>query len=476
MSMASFKSASKRISGTENVTRISANTAINSIVKKGELNVISLKDGNTADLEGINDVLLDYRRILKNEIKTAVSPITMKLKKDEHKKKLKLGTLKSITDKLRKLGGESSHPFIQLYKVQCMYIPLFSRVDGDNGEITVSLIDDGKEAAGQDPIIQSITFDASQMAMVELSMNFFVEKKDMDFIGIHVSAENVPVQDRAYGSINLAFFTNEQSVPMMQEEKKSSYLMIDAVNRPRDIRKSSVFKSIGDKVSEEINQKRDEYKKKLIENEKLRRREGKGVKIETETRSSSSSGGETLLEEARKSVSLNISKFLADQRRAPPPPQLEKRTFQWPCGVKMLTMMDTGSYSHYFFSKNITPTSVERNFGGVAQLEVERAKLSFETFGNKFLLKDVFMFSDQSLGDNILSYTLLKEEGHIDGMRTAGDDVLLEKDGEVVMILDSRDEGRMWIKDDIWAEVTEHGSKSAREYCMKVEKNEIKVE
>nr|QCY48767.1 MP protein [Citrus psorosis virus] len=474
MSAVSFRSASKRMTGTECVTRISANTAINSIVKKGELNVISLKDGNTADLEGINDILLDYKRILKNEIKTAVSPITMKLKKDEHKKKLKLGTLKTITDKLKKLGGECSHPFIQFYKVQCMYIPLFSKVEGDNGEITVSLIDDGKEAAGQDPIIQSITFDASQMAMVELSMNFFVEKKDMDFIGIHINAENVPVQDRAYGSINLAFFTNEQSVPMMQEEKKSSYLMIDAVNRPKDITKSSVFKSIGDKVSEEINQKRDEYKRKMIENEKMRRKEGKSVRIETETRSSSSSGGETLLEEARKSVSLNLSKFLADQRRAPPPP-LEKRTFQWPCGIKMLTMMDTGSSSHYFFSKSINPTSIQKNFGGVPLLEVEQAKLSFETFGNKFLLKDVFMFSDQTLGDNILSYTLLKEEGHIDGMRTAGDDVLLEKDGEVVMILDSRDEGRMWIKDDVWAEVTEHGTKSAREHCMKIEKNEIIV-
>nr|DBA06936.1 TPA_asm: movement protein [Osteospermum ophiovirus] len=473
-SSSSYKSAAgvlavNRFDGmTSKPARISATSVGNNFIKKGSLNVISLKDGNSDLPEGIEEITMDFANIHKGLVETAVVPLTLKLKEAEHNKKLKMATMDKIVMAMKKLGGKEGKPFIKFEKIQFMYIPLFSQEEGENGEISISLQDSGKEDAGKDPIIKRLIFDASEMAIVELSRDFFVRKEEMDKISINITAKGVPIEGRSYGALNVAFFTFEESIPIKSKTRPSTVLYIDSVNRPKDITRSSVFKKIGDNVTKNIDEKRLEFKRRELERSKEMRKSKRNFKME---RSSTSSGSSVdpsdLIEEGRKSVSV-LSKYLEDQRSAPNPLKQPRRTVRIEGGNGLLTMLDTGSADHYLYVPTLRPNTTVDHFGGVDKASVEEMSVELKAFGNWFNISFAYGFNDLRMGSNLLSYSKLVEDKLVDAMETAGDSLFLKKDDEIVMIFDTCDPGRMWLKDDKWNEVTNGGQESANVYLMEV--------
>nr|DBA06872.1 TPA_asm: movement protein [Arctotis ophiovirus] len=461
--------ASKRFDGTiYKPNRISADSVGNNFVKKGALNVISLKDGDSEMPEGIEEITMDFANIHKGVIETAVIPLTLKLKESEHNKKLKMATMDKIVSAMKKLGGKESKPFIKFEKIQFMYIPLFSKEDGENGEMRISLHDLGKEDAGKDPIIQEVIFDASEMALVELSMDFFVRKEDMEKIVINITANGVPIEGRSYGALNVAFFTFEESIPIKSQMRSSTVLYIDSVNRPKDLTRSSVFKKIGDNVTRNIDEKRKEFRRRELERSKKMNREKRNFRMETKSTSSGSSSDiKELIEEGRRSISV-LPRYLEDQRTAPSPFKQPKRNVQIKESGNLLTMLDTGSADHYLYVPMIRPNNKVDHFGGVDRLAVEEVSADYFVFGNWLKLPSLYAFNDMRIGSNLLSYTKLVEDGLVDSMETAGNTLFLKLKEEIIMMFDTSEAGRMWLKDDVWNEVTCGGEKGANSYVNKI--------
>nr|DBA06891.1 TPA_asm: movement protein [Citrullus ophiovirus] len=469
-----------RMTRMQSNRRIKAKDLADYSLKPSEINVISLKDGGALP-EGIEELTFDFCNMAKGVIKTAVVPMVMKLKKEETEKKLTMATMKKVIEGINSLMGKTSKEFVRFLKIQFMYIPLFQRGKEDNGKVKFALLDEGREESGRDPVIQEVTIDAGEMALVELSMNFFVRKDDMDKIKINIMADDVPISGRSYAALNVAFFAQEESIPLRCEQKKTTVLYIDDVACPVDLNKKTIFKSLGDRVSEEVKRKKKEYKRMEIENRRnerrkeLKKRDNTSISTKEsqqhenykDSESSSSDDVISLIEQARKSTSM-IPRFLKSV------PIKEKRTITVPTTDDVLTMLDTGSGSHYFYCSSIQPDGVDENVGGVANLEYELATGFIVTFGNRIELGEVRLYSDDSFASNVLSFSKLKESGIIDKMRDEGDNTYLEKEGEIVMMFDSSEPGRVWLKDNIWNEITENGNMSANQYSAYMSKKGLR--
>nr|DBA06883.1 TPA_asm: movement protein [Chrysanthemum ophiovirus_indi] len=462
----------RRIESTRSVrdsgsstSRMKAVSVADKIVKKGEVNVISLRDQEGGIPDGIEDITSDFVNISKGTIKTGIIPMVLNLTKDEHTKRVRMTTMKQIWTSMTK-GVISNEKFIRFDKVQFFYVPLFSQreTEEDNGTITLGLHD---TAATDDEVIQQVTINASEMAMVELSMDFFVYEKDVEKITVHIETEGVPISGRKYGSLNVAFYAHSETIPTKIDQKPSTVIYIDSFSRPKDINNKSVFNSLANKVTKELETKKEAYKKKLRENEKEKKKSKKYLDFDVESKSSSSSeGARDFMDAARKSISV-LPNYLASQRDAPPPPIIEPlapHRYMLPNGEDYLTTLDTGSADHFIHCERIDKTDVIKHIGGVEEIEVEKAECLLRTMTKDMVLKEVYMLTDRRLGLNILSYSMLRNDGHVDEMTTAGNSLFLKLKGEIVMVFDTSEEGRMWLKDSVWKEVTDNKRMSANAY------------
>nr|DBA06856.1 TPA_asm: movement protein [Adonis ophiovirus] len=429
--------------------RIEAKSIGQSFVKSGEVSVISLKEGESELPGGIEEILMDFSKIHTGVIDTGIVPLTLQLKENEHRKSIKLATMKRIVSAFKKIGGIEDSPFITFDKIQFMYLPLFDKDEEDNGTLTISLIDDGKEKAGKDEVIQQVKFDASEMAMIELSMNFFVKKTDMEKISIFIEAEGVPIVGRAYAALNVAFFTHSASIPMKTDVRASTVLYIDPAKRPKDLNSSSVFKKIGEEMQERVKEKRNKFseKERTLRRESARR--NKNLLIEYESKQTVSSESE---EEREKIMAPAMYRVW---RKDDKPETAVRTTIK--NGNGMMTMLDTGSPDHYFYFSGAKPNREVKNAAGVEVLRVEQAAVRLEVLGNSHILPEAFLFNTEDIKFNIMSYKKLEDAKVVDSMESAGSALFLYKDREIVMMFDIKQPGRMWLKDDVWNEATKGG-------------------
>nr|BAV13386.1 58 kDa movement protein [Blueberry mosaic associated virus] len=467
----SLRNDSKRI-GT-----ISAKNVLNDLVKNGDLNVISLGGDGSALPDGIEDIAAEFADVQKGIITSAISPLTMTLKRDQERKKVPIATMGRVVNLFKKATGNEM-PFVKFEKVQVMYIPLFQKTNEEDDpdkkipSMTVALVDKGQEEAGGDGIIQSITFRADEMALMELSMNFFVKRKDIEKIVVDACVDEIPVEGRAYGAMTIAFFVHEDYVPLRTELKPSTLMYITAMKNPKDMNTKTIFRGMGEKVIKELNSEKEKYKAKSLQRKKELRQRGKKIVIEKEedeqksTSSESRADLESVIEAGRKSVSmvnewLKMNKekgkedFETSSVAIGPSVRVNKIRHRNSDHPGLVTMLDTGSDKHFFFARRINPNNSVKNFGGIPFLPVETAEMDFNVNGVNFHLDEVYMFTGRGLGSNILSFSKLKEQGLVDEMVTAGNNLYLQKGEEIIMTFDATESGRMWLKDDAWRNARE---------------------
>nr|DBA06874.1 TPA_asm: movement protein [Boraginaceae associated ophiovirus] len=444
--------------------RMKATQIKDEISKLSDTTIVSLSGGDELP-EGVEDIVEDFGKIQKGTIKSAICPLTLSLKKETHKKKLKLTTLKSVKNLFDKLGGDS-RPFVRFERIQFLYLPLMSDDDEAVSEmkVTVSLEDMGKEKAGNKSLIQEQEIRMDEMALVELSMDFFVRKEDLDQIVVNISASDVPVSSRAYGSLFMAFFVHEEAIPLRVEKKKSTIICIDPSKAPKDLNKKNVLGNVSKVIQDEIKTKRESIKKKARENNVEKKKRLKGVRVERESSrhsfsEGSSDSGETFIAAGRRSVDA-VSRYLSDleihnERTGPLDAMMNRPGNKRNCYPhflhhNLLTALDTGSGAHYFYRPRINADEEQFNFGGVECLEIEKGSMNFKTGSSVIHLSEVNFFSNLAFGINILSYSKLKADGIIDDITSAGNGAFLMKGDEIVLSFDSSNEGRIWLKDDAY--------------------------
>nr|DBA06955.1 TPA_asm: movement protein [Thymus ophiovirus] len=460
--------------------RMSAKQVKDEILKLSDTTVVSLsQDGDLP--EGIEDIVADFGNIQKGIITSVIAPITVSLKKTEHNKKLQLTTLDKIKRFIPDLK-KKKYPFIRFEKVQVLYLPLLGsdKKNFENETLSVSLIDHGKEKAGYDGLIQKRDIRLDQMALAELSMNYFVEKKDVAEISIEICASVAPVVGRAYGSLFVAFFVHEEMIPFSYEPKPSTLIYIDGGKAPKDLNKRSVLSNVSEIVADEVKRKREEQLKSVREGKRDGKKKMKNVIMETESRksfsSSSTDSKETFIEAGRKSVDMlgrylnemNISDSKAENSQlATPKTKAMKNVYKQYKHPLLSTMLDTGSGEHFYYRPKINPTTDIEGFGGVDKMDIEEGAMFFSLGDDLILFSEVSFFSDLRFGCNILSFSKLRGDKIVDAMVSSGDEVFLMKDDVIKMRFDASNEGRMWLKDESYAACEEHGGCSVIEHAVR---------
>nr|DBA06900.1 TPA_asm: movement protein [Datura ophiovirus] len=443
------------------ISRAHASDMLNEGFYNGKMNIIHLSSDMTEIDPSIEDVIMDYANVQKGIIKTAVSSITMKLKKEEHTKRLVIGGLKSLFNKVM-----PSRNFVRFEKVQILYIPLFQRneSDGQSGVITISLEDMGKENAGLDPVIEKVSFESHEMALIELSMDFFVAAKDLNNILVKMAVESIPIEGRSYGAINMFFFTHEEEIPIKTKKGVPKLIYLDPMMKPKDINQKTMFSKISSDVKKELEEKKKEFRRLETLRARERKKNCKKIEYIQESSSSDDSNINNIIDAGRKSISELMS---VKQNNKNAMFTKSSRTFERPEGDKRLTCLDTASHTHLFFHGDAMPNKSIDYCGGVEKLMIEEGTILYKYHEREISMKNCGLFNEQCMKENIVSYSKLKEDGVINRMKSEDGTCYLMLDNKIILKCDENESGRMWIQDENYFVSKEFVSDFLNNYKLK---------
>jgi len=443
--------------------RISAKAAAQDLSDLGVTHIVSLSECEGGLPEGLEDLAADFSGVLEGKISTAIAPLSMSLKGDQHKKSMKLTTLKKITGLFSKLpGARSPPPFVRFDKIQIMYVPLFGNRADCTGKITISLNDDSYENARKS-VIQSVEFKAGEMAMAELSMDFVVRRCDLDKISLNTRVKGVEITGRSYGSLNIAFFVHETPNPMNYKTKEATLYYLDALDVPKDVNRKSVFNALEDVVKVE----KKKNSRKMIEAEKMGAYEKElkknNVALETDIHSETSSNSGQALEAGRKSVS-HINEYLSNQRalaRLQRSPSLSsmgslagmETMIHYLNPDSLLYRLDRAANEHIFSNMILEPAALE--YDERIGCDFVRAKTVVRLMRDQRVLSSV-LHKRVPLDKNVLSYKALVSDGLVDKLEEGGGEVILSKDDNIIFKFDVMGDSLV-LKDQTW-----YGMKSSR--------------
>nr|DBA06906.1 TPA_asm: movement protein [Erythranthe ophiovirus] len=413
---------------------VSFKRATREMMREGIHTLVSLK-GDSEISQEIECMAAEFTQITKGEIESVISPVSLKLTKESGSQKVKLSTLQNIVSIMKKTAGKE-YPYYRIDKVKILYIPLFDSSLGKGEEITFSLRDTSI-ASKESQVLSSVSVPLNSMSMSEMSMSFFTRSEDIKFIELSYNAFNVPIVGRSYASLLIGFYIHKDFSPAMIQPRKSITLMIDNVESPIDINKTSSIKSLCKRVQDDVKEKREQMKIKMI---KYNQEESERIKgIFTENKVSENSACSEMQENCLTKEDIK---------------ELLPRSIPFVLSNEIL--LDTSATNHWIYNPSFQ--------GDMNTLEESPHNNSINYFiinnvteiklGNYWVrLKNICCGS--SYARPIISYSRLVESGIINCIKTnSSGQSMAMKDDNVMFHLENIENGKMMfslgmIKEDL---------------------------
>nr|DBA06910.1 TPA_asm: movement protein [Gentiana ophiovirus] len=482
---------------------------------KGKTKVINISGDDDVSDE-IESLAADFAKMATDKITSCLSPITINLKDGFKKQKLQLTSMQKVHNAIKtavnKIGGSEDYPFITFEKVQILYIPLFANRGECDGEITVTLSDEGAEMGSAQRTIQSVKFNAGKEVIVELSMDFFIAKKNVDKVVVEIESEGIPIIKRAYAAMTIGFFIHESYNPLLMLEKPTMIVCMEPRVRPKDTNRKTILRQIGEDLKREQILRGSQYKKKELEDKREYDQKNKGIMIRgprelaiARTRSEllrnreifSPRGGaafrrrsmeelevEREMDEMREEEMANrdrdverayesefsdyaqdnspISETHRDLMEVKPTesqvhtlvPAVTERSLKFNFRIfknpmNLPFVLDVTSQLHVLNELDVPHDFKQLSTG--EKKEVWGCKTAGRVDLNKitYVFSEAVFLEDPEADFNFISYLALKKDGIVDSMREEGRSAYLFKDDVIILTFDTG-EGRMVLKDEAW--------------------------
>nr|DBA06941.1 TPA_asm: movement protein [Primula ophiovirus] len=439
--MSSLKSKKDKsiVSTSRKIPTLSSRRASADLMKEGVHNIISLSEGGEMDAN-IECIAADFTQISKGEIKTVITPLTVRLKKEEEITGLSIGTLESITGAIQKIGlmGDAK-PFVRFDRIQIMYCPLFHNNGKDKSKMTIELIDESR--SGENERISGVEIPGGVMSLSELSMNFKVKREDMKYIRLRFKAEGIDVDKRSYASMMIAFFVQHDQDPCTYKRKDPMSLILDDMEVPKDIGGKTVFTQLGASVQKRIKMNRAKFNEERRSEERRIERIKRNMAIddgeddgeEEDDKEEENSSGEweelsTVSQSHQSTSGLSI---------------IGPRTASRAANM----ILDTGAPDHYIYSPHVIPNVDMHNVIGFEKISY-KVESNFEMIigGKVVVLSSVFLVKD-NIGRNVISFDRLKEDDLVDRLTITGDSGYLYKESKLVWELEVVENGQLCFLD-----------------------------
>nr|WCD55507.1 MAG: 50 kDa protein [Ophiovirus lactucae] len=414
----------KAIDNGSSLPVVSFRKASEHMINEGIGTLVSLKGGNNFS-EEIECMASEFKEVIKGEIKSIVSPITIKLKDSESTTKVKITTM----DKVTSLIKFEKFPFYRVDRLKILYIPLFSGENSEGRNITFSIQDRSMVVAGKPKKISSATAPINKMSMIELSATYFVQSRDLSKIEFGYKAKGIPVSGRSFAAVYLAFYIHGDHFPATMRPKDPIVLLIDDVDAPTDINKTSSVKDLCDKVHKRIESKSKQMNRDRSRFEILEERRKSDMLLIKENVEENNTSNPTF------SVKENDSELFHGITKANIAEYLPRNLpiSQWENAI-----LDTGAPDHWCYHPNIVDLKVMGsedaleegvNFHRVRDVEVKLGvhwiRLREVLFGRK---------DDRPL----ISYNKLMKSGIIDSLnKVTKSKSILCCEGKVMFDLDT---------------------------------------
>jgi hypothetical protein len=421
----------------QNLPSVKFSQATEKLEEEGVTILASLNtDGNMSP--EVECMAAEFKDAIKGKIHSVISPMKITADSKEGSTKVKLGTM----DNLKTIIAGHSYPFYRIASLKIMYLPLFSRDEGKDEKITFSINDSSVKIRNKSKSVSEISTPLNKMAMIELYADHFIPSEHLGMIEFNYKVKKVPVKGRAFGFMVCCFYIQGEYVPVTYEFKKPIALLIDDIELPKDINRTSSLKGIVKTVNERIEKNKERFEKaeNKYEQEEDERKEsmrftGKMKSLtmgdEKSRRSMGTDSGIDVervpeMTEIHKMQEKNIADYLP--RRLP---------FVYPDRIAL----DTGAPDHWFYYPGLIDLA-EKPKGaewerGVTYYDVEGVEVKLGPHWVKFKAICYALPKDRP-SFPLISYKKLQEGGIIDSMTSYDKEktAVLCKEGKVVFELD----------------------------------------
>nr|DBA06879.1 TPA_asm: movement protein [Caladenia ophiovirus] len=412
--------------------RVSFSNATEHLREGGVHTLVSLSS-DCCLTEDVECMVSEFASVTRGEIESVISPLSLKLKEGKGSQKIVLTNLQKISSMLKKMSG-NEYPFYRIDKVKILYIPLFDESLNEGEKMRFSLCDTSI-ISERDRSISTVEVSMNKMSMSELSMSYFVRRKDLHFIELDYHAGSVPVRNRSYAFMMVAFYIHRDFFSGTLKRKNSLTLEIDALDRPMDINTTSSVQSLCDQVTSRLNLKKKEKEKEkrravyLYELEKLKEK----VAICDE--------GTSGVDKSESSIDHDLVTITPSEIGNYLPRNL-------PIMFKDSIVLDTAAPNHWVYNPNLLPDETCKVEEGSKMCgnppKFTRIIGDFELkLGCHWVnLKNVLYGSSADLP--LISYTQLVQDGIINCLQSISPDrSILLKDDKLMFELRHTEHGRM---------------------------------
>nr|DBA06864.1 TPA_asm: movement protein [Agrostis ophiovirus_poa] len=420
-----------------NMSSVRFSQATDQMVEEGVTILASLNTSGEISPE-VECMAAEFKDAIKGKISSVVSPMKMTADAKEGSRRVKLGTM----DNLKTIIAGHSYPFYRIVRLKILYLPLFSRDEAKDEKITFSINDTSVKVGTKSKAISSTSTYLNKMSMIELYADHFIPSEHLGMIEFNYKVKKVPVKGRAFGFMVCCFYIQGEYLPITYEFKKPISLLIDDIELPKDINKTSALKGIVKTVNKRIEDNKERFEKaedKYEQEEEERKASMRftgnlktltmgGEKIRNPMRTDSGICIERVPEmsEVHKISEKNISDYLP--RRLP---------FIHADKIAL----DTGAPNHWFYYPGLI-NLVEKPRGAqheerTTYYNVKGVEVKLGQHWVKF--KEICYSLPADKPDfPLISYKKLQEGGIIDSMQSYDKEktAVLCKDGKVIFELD----------------------------------------
>jgi hypothetical protein len=240
----------------QNLPSVKFSKATEDLEEEGITILASLNtDGNTAP--EVQCMAAEFKDAIKGKINSVISPMKITADSKEGSTKVKLGTM----DNLKTIIAGHSYPFYRIASLKILYLPLFSRDEGQSEKITFSINDSSVKIRNKSKSVSEISTPLNKMAMIELYADHFIPSEHLGMIEFNYKVKKVPVKGRAFGFMVCCFYIQGEYVPITYEFKKPIALLIDDIELPKNINKTSSLKGIVRTVNKRIEENKEKFEK-----------------------------------------------------------------------------------------------------------------------------------------------------------------------------------------------------------------------
>nr|DBA06916.1 TPA_asm: movement protein [Holcus ophiovirus] len=409
------------------IPSVSFAKATEGMVEEG-ITVLASLSSDTAMSPEIECMAAEFKDAITGDINSIVSPMMIKLTEKEGAKKVKLGTMQSLVASLPK----HNYPFYRVDRLKILYLPLFPEEEATGEKITFSINDSSIKVGLKSKSVSKTSCPLNKMSMVELSSSYFIPKAHLSMIEFCYKTQKVPVRGRAFAFVCLSFYIHREYVPMTIKKKNPVVLLIDNIELPKDINKTSSIKNLVETVNKRIEAKKGSFEAaqlKYDDEEEERNssmRFTNNIKIESLEEDEETSGGYDSGAEVENNYKPIREKDVLDllPRKVP----IHKGDH---------IILDTGAPDHWFYNPGLVGFK-ER----VGNKPGRRGETHFAMNGMEVKLGSHWVRMKEVLYANkddfpLISYQKLVKGGIVDCLKSESDDVaVLLKDDKIVFELD----------------------------------------